>query len=76
MTRSSGYSFERRRIKKRTERGRADAKAKGVKFGRKPKLTSHISSARRLNAATKRETLSSNGRSYNVSAAMISRLAS
>src|SRR5208282_336516 len=27
--------LERRRIKERTERGRADAKAKGVKFGRK-----------------------------------------
>ena len=31
--------LERRRIKERTERGRADAK--GVKFGRKPKLTQH-----------------------------------
>ena len=33
--------LERRRIKERTARGRADAKAKGVKFGRKPKLTPH-----------------------------------
>jgi DNA invertase Pin-like site-specific DNA recombinase len=33
--------LERRRITERTTRGRADAKAKGVKFGRKPKLTSH-----------------------------------
>ena len=32
--------LEHRRIKDRTARGRADAKAKGVKFGRKPKLTS------------------------------------
>src|SRR5271154_886824 len=31
--------LERRRIVERTARGRADAKAKGVKFGRKPKLT-------------------------------------
>jgi DNA invertase Pin-like site-specific DNA recombinase len=31
--------LERRRILERTARGRADAKAKGVKFGRKPKLT-------------------------------------
>jgi len=30
-----------RRIKDRTARGRADAMAKGVKFGRKPKLTPH-----------------------------------
>ena len=33
--------LERRRIIDRTARGRADAKAKGVKFGRKPKLTQH-----------------------------------
>ena len=33
--------LERRRIAERTARGRADAKAKGVKFGRKPKLTPH-----------------------------------
>jgi DNA invertase Pin-like site-specific DNA recombinase len=31
--------LERRRIMERTARGRADAKAKGVKFGRKPSLT-------------------------------------
>jgi DNA invertase Pin-like site-specific DNA recombinase len=33
--------LERRRVLERTARGRADAKAKGVKFGRKPKLTAH-----------------------------------
>jgi DNA invertase Pin-like site-specific DNA recombinase len=33
--------LERRRILERTARGRADAKAKGVKFGRKPILTPH-----------------------------------
>ena len=33
--------LERRRIAERTARGRADAKARGVKFGRKPALTSH-----------------------------------
>jgi DNA invertase Pin-like site-specific DNA recombinase len=33
--------LERRRIAERTARGRADAKAKGVRFGRKPKLTPH-----------------------------------
>src|SRR5580658_3575021 len=33
--------LERRRIKERTARGRADAKTTGVKFGRKPKLTEH-----------------------------------
>jgi DNA invertase Pin-like site-specific DNA recombinase len=66
--------LERRRIKERTARGRADAKAKGVKFGRKPKLTPH----QRREAIQRRdvdgETLRSIGRSYNVSAATISRL--
>ncbi|MFZ1962152.1 MAG: helix-turn-helix domain-containing protein [Roseiarcus sp.] len=33
--------MERCRVKERAARGRADAKAKGVKFGRKPKLTPH-----------------------------------
>ena len=33
--------LERRRILERTARGRADAKEKGVKFGRKPTLTPH-----------------------------------
>ena len=33
--------LEHRRIKERTAQGRADAKAKGVIFGRKPKLTPH-----------------------------------
>ena len=52
----------------------ADAKTKGVKFGRKPKLTPH-----RMREALKPrdeegETLRSIGRSYNVSAQTISRL--
>src|SRR5215469_16732669 len=34
-------NMERRRILERTARGRADAKANGVKFGRKPILTPH-----------------------------------
>jgi DNA invertase Pin-like site-specific DNA recombinase len=33
--------LERRRIVERTARGRADAKPKGAKFGRKPTLTLH-----------------------------------
>jgi DNA invertase Pin-like site-specific DNA recombinase len=33
--------LEPRHIAERTARGRADAKAKGVKFGRKPILTAH-----------------------------------
>jgi DNA invertase Pin-like site-specific DNA recombinase len=33
--------LEHRRIVERTARGRADAKAKDVKYGRKPKLATH-----------------------------------
>ena len=44
--------LEHRRIKERTARGGADAKAKGVKFGRKPKLTRH-SSVKQSHAATR-----------------------
>ena len=66
--------LERRRIKERTARGRADAKAKGVKFGRKPKLTPHQQREAIKRRDKDGETLRSIGRSYNVSAATISRL--
>jgi DNA invertase Pin-like site-specific DNA recombinase len=66
--------FERELIRARTGEERADAKANGVKFGRKPKLTPH----QKREAIKRRdkggETLRSIGRSYNVSAATISRL--
>jgi DNA invertase Pin-like site-specific DNA recombinase len=65
--------LERRRILDRTTRGREDAKAKGVKFGRKPKLTQHQQREARARAA-KGETQRSIARSYNVSQATISRL--
>jgi DNA invertase Pin-like site-specific DNA recombinase len=65
--------LERRRIIERTARGRADAKAKGVVFGRKPKLTPHqMREARaRIEAG---ETQRSVARSYNASPTTISRL--
>ncbi len=66
--------LERRRIKERTARGRADAKAKGVKFGRKPKLTPHQQREAIKRRDKDGETLRSIGRSYNVSAQTISRL--
>ena len=66
--------LERRRIKERTERGRADAKVKGVKFGRKPKLTPHQQREAIQRRDVEGETLRSIARSYNVSAATISRL--
>ena len=61
--------LERRRIKERTAAGRADAKAKGVKFGRQPKLTPH-----QQREAPAGETQRSVARSYNVDQATISRL--
>jgi len=65
--------LERRRIIERTARGRADAKAAGVKFGRKPTLTPHqqTEALKRLDGG---ETQRSVARSYNVSQATISRL--
>jgi DNA invertase Pin-like site-specific DNA recombinase len=66
--------LEHRRILKRTARSRADAKAKGVKFGCKPKLTPHQqreARARLEAGATQRGV----ARSYNVNQATISRLA-
>jgi hypothetical protein len=61
-------------VVERTARGRADAKAKGVRFGRKPKLTMHQQreARERIEAG---ETQRSVARSYNVSQATISRLA-
>ena len=65
--------LERRRILERTARGRADAKAKGVKFGRKPILTPHQQREAQARVAAGK-TQHSVPRSYNVSQAIISRL--
>src|SRR5271169_952713 len=65
--------LERRRIAERTARGRADAKAKGVKFGRKPTLTPHQQQEARERLAGG-ETQRSVARGYNVSQTTISRL--
>jgi DNA invertase Pin-like site-specific DNA recombinase len=66
--------LEHRRIKERPARGRADAKAKGVKFGRKPKLTTHQQRQAIRRRDVDGKTLRSIGRSYNVSPQTISRL--
>jgi DNA invertase Pin-like site-specific DNA recombinase len=65
--------LERRRIIDRTERGRADAKAKGVKFGRKPKLTPYQQREAQERLA-KGDTQRSVARSYGVAQSTISRL--
>jgi DNA invertase Pin-like site-specific DNA recombinase len=67
--------FERELIRARTGEGRERAKAKGVKMGRKPKLTPHQKREAIKRRDQEGETLRSIGRSYNVSAATISRLA-
>jgi DNA invertase Pin-like site-specific DNA recombinase len=65
--------FERELIKARTTEGRKRAQARGVRFGRKLKLTPH----QRQEAIARREAgeaLVEIGRSYNVSHSTISRL--
>ena len=66
--------FERDLIRARTGEGRARAVARGQRMGRPPKLTPH----QKREAIKRRdqgdETLADIGRSYNVSAATISRL--
>jgi DNA invertase Pin-like site-specific DNA recombinase len=65
--------FERELIKARTDEGRKRAQARGVRFGRKLKLTAH----QRQEAIARREAgeaLVEIGRSYNVSHSTISRL--
>jgi DNA invertase Pin-like site-specific DNA recombinase len=65
--------FERELIRARTDEGRKRAQARGVKFGRKPKLTAH----QRQEALARRvagEALVDIARSYAVSHSTISRL--
>jgi DNA invertase Pin-like site-specific DNA recombinase len=65
--------FERELIRSRTGEGRARAVARGVRLGRKPKLTGH----QRKEAIARREAgevLTEIARSYNVSHSTISRL--
>jgi len=67
--------FDRELIRARTGEGRARAVARGVKMGRKPKLTPHQQQEaikRRDNGEATREI----ARTYNVSHSTISRLRS
>ena len=58
--------FERHLILSRTNEGRVRAKARGVRFGRKPKLTKHQRDEA-LARLTQGETLTAIARSYSVS---------
>lgn len=65
--------FERDLIRARTGEGRARAKARGVKMGRKPKLTLH-QQREAIERRDRGEALTEIARSYNVSHSTISRL--
>ena len=65
--------FERELIRERTGEGRKRAMAAGVKFGRKPKLSS-FQRAEAIKRRAAGETLASIARSYAVDVSMISRL--
>jgi DNA invertase Pin-like site-specific DNA recombinase len=65
--------FERDLIRSRTGEGRARAKARGVKMGRKPKLTGH-QRAEAIRRKENGEAVREIARSYNVHNSTISRL--
>jgi DNA invertase Pin-like site-specific DNA recombinase len=65
--------FERELIRARTGEGRARAVARGVKMGRKPKLTQH-QQREAIRRREKGEPMREIARSYNVSHSTISRL--
>jgi DNA invertase Pin-like site-specific DNA recombinase len=67
--------FERELIRVRTGEGRERAKAKGVKMGRRPKLTDHQKREAIKRRDHGKESLADIGRSYNVSGWTIARLA-
>ncbi|HVC59646.1 MAG TPA: recombinase family protein [Acetobacteraceae bacterium] len=67
--------FERDLIRTRTGEGRARAVARGQRMGRPPKLTPHQQREAIRRRDRGEESLAEIGRSYNVSAATISRLA-
>jgi DNA invertase Pin-like site-specific DNA recombinase len=67
--------FERDLIRARTSEGRARAVARGVKLGRKPKLTDHQKREAIRRRDRDGETVREIARSYNVSHSTISRLA-
>jgi DNA invertase Pin-like site-specific DNA recombinase len=65
--------FERELIRARTSDGRERAKARGVKLGRKPKLTAH-QQREAIRRKQRGEPVREIARSYNVSHSTISRL--
>jgi DNA invertase Pin-like site-specific DNA recombinase len=68
-------TFERHLIRARTDEGRRRAQARGVRFGRRPKLTA-FQIAEALARREAGEALADIGRAYGVSHSTISRLPS
>jgi DNA invertase Pin-like site-specific DNA recombinase len=68
--------FEKDLIRARASEGRERAKTRGVKLGRKPKLTDHQKREAIRRRDIDGETVRDIARSYNVSHSTISRLAS
>ena len=66
--------FEKELIRARTGEGRERAKARGVKMGRKPKLTDHQKHEAIRRRDVDGEPVREIARSYNVSHSTISRL--
>jgi DNA invertase Pin-like site-specific DNA recombinase len=66
--------FEKELIRARTGEGRERAKARGVKLGRKPKLTEHQKREAIRRRDLDGEAVREIARSYNVSHSTISRL--
>src|ERR1700746_1363465 len=66
--------FERDLIRARTGEGRERAKARGVKLGRKPKLTAHQMREAIRRRDVEGDTLADIARTFNVSRSTISRL--
>jgi DNA invertase Pin-like site-specific DNA recombinase len=66
--------FERDLIRARTSEGRERAKARGIKLGRKPKLTEHQKREAIRRRDRDGEPVREIARSYNVSHSTISRL--
>ena len=66
--------LDHRRIKERTARGRVEARANGVKFGRKAKLTPYQKAEALARRERGDETPAAIARSYNVSRWTIQRL--
>jgi len=74
LTVLGGLADERDLIRARTSEGRQRAKARGVKLGRKPKLTAH-QQREAIKRRDKGEAVREIARSYNVHHSTISRLA-